>query len=631
MLDGFVKAAALSIPVSAAQPDKNKQAMIEAIGRAAADGAKIIVLPELALCGATAGDALRQELLIASCARAIRDLALYSAGVDALIVFGAPVRVSGALYNAAVLVNAGAVIGIVPKYVLSDDERRWFSEASDADLWTDAFRTSEDDVAVPVSADLLCRFARREDIAVGVFFDGDWDSAAALRDAGASLLIDLSAAPAVAGSYAEKKTLYAAVSKINGCAVVRAAAGPGESVTDGVYDGQNLIALNGDLLAVSPMLSGDCASAVFDLEPMLPAQNAGVPEEEELSVDFYLDDPLTDLTGHIARNPFLPREVSKKEDTLCEILNIQKTALLTRMRKIGSHCAVIGISGGLDSTLALICAVEAFRTAGWDAKDILAVTMPCFGTTDRTYENACTLARQFGATLREISIKDAVAGHLKDIGHDMDVHNAAYENAQARERTQVLMDLANDCGGIVVGTGDLSELALGWATYNGDHMSMYGVNAGVPKTMVRKLVTWYANRTEDAALKAALLDVVATPVSPELLPAKDGEIVQKTEDLVGPYELHDFFIYHALKGGFLPDKIVRMAKAAFGVSYTEAEIVKWLRSFYRRFFAQQFKRSCMPDGPQVGPISLSPRGSLKLPSDASGALWTEYMDKLYQN
>ena len=628
MLDGFVKAAALSIESSAAQPDKNKKAMIEAIDKAAREGAKIIALPELCVTGATAGDAFRQRLLIDAAARVIGEIAEHSADVDALIIFGAPVMAAGRLYNAAVAVNAGEVIGIVPKYALSEEEERWFVPAPEKMFGLDDKDLVGEEPAIPVSADLLFRFEERSDIAVGVFFDEDWDGAASLHEAGASLLIDLCAKPAIAGSCGENKTLLKAVSRINGCAILRAAAGPGESVTDVVLDGQNMIAADGELLAAAPVLSGESVSAVFDLEPLIPQMTETPDAETEYSVNFFLDDPLVNIDDLIPRQPFLPADKGQKEDMLREILSIQSTALARRMKKIWAKSAVIGISGGLDSTLALICAVESFQKMGWDKQNILAVTMPCFGTTSRTYENACAMARRFGVTLKEISIKEAVSGHLKDIGHDPEVRNAAYENAQARERTQVLMDLANDVNGIVVGTGDLSELALGWATYNGDHMSMYGVNGGIPKTVIRELVTWYAGTLEDPALKEALLDVVATPVSPELLPAKDGQIAQKTEDLVGPYELHDFFIYHALGNGFMPDKILRMAKAAFGTAYPEAEIVKWLRSFYDRFFKQQFKRSCMPDGPKVGPISLSPRGSLKLPSDTNGSLWTEYIDNL---
>ncbi|MBO4288915.1 MAG: NAD(+) synthase [Lachnospiraceae bacterium] len=628
MIDGFIKAAALSIEVSAAQPDKNKAAMLDAIGQAAKEGAKIIALPEFCVTGATAGDAMKQRLLLDAVRRVIGEIAEYSAEIDALIVFGAPVEAAGRLYNAAVMVNAGDVIGIVPKYALSPEESRWFSPAPEKMFGLGDRDLVGDESPIPVSANLLARFEERPDIAVGVFFDEDWDGAAALHEAGASLLIDLCAKPAIAGSCERNKTLLKAASLTNGCAIVRAAAGPGESVTDCVYDGQNMIAVNGELLAAAPILSGEAACAVFDLEPSIPAGNDRPEAEEEDSVEFYLDDPIVNIDDLISRQPFLPAEMSRKEDSLREILAIQSTALIRRMKKIWAKRAVIGISGGLDSTLALIAAVEGFKKEGWDLKNILAVTMPCFGTSTRTFMNACDMARCFGVTLREIHIGKAVIQHLNDIGHDPEVRNAAYENAQARERTQVLMDLANDVNGIVVGTGDLSELALGWATYNGDHMSMYGVNAGIPKTVIRELVTWYASSLEDEALKNALLDVVATPVSPELLPAKDGQIAQKTEDLVGPYELHDFFIYHALGSGFMPDKILRMAKAAFGTAYTEEELIKWLRNFYDRFFKQQFKRSCMPDGPQAGPISLSPRGSLKLPSDTNGSLWTEYIDNL---
>lgn len=394
-----------------------------------------------------------------------------------------------------------------------------------------------------------------------------------------------------------------------------------------MFGGHNLIAENGEILKESKRFENEIIYSEIDIYRLIGERRKNttfqISEKELERVPFYIDVEDTKLTRHIPENPFIPEDAAEREEHMAEILMIQALGLKKRLAHTHTENVVVGISGGLDSTLALLVTAKAFDMLGIDRKNILAVTMPCFGTTDRTYVNACKMSEMLGATLKEIPIKDAVRQHFKDIEHDENVHDVTYENSQARERTQILMDLANKMNGMVIGTGDMSELALGWATYNGDQMSMYGVNAGVPKTQVRYVVKHYAEHCEDAELKKILIDVLETPVSPELLPPQEGEIAQKTEDLVGPYELHDFFLYYALHYGFEPSKIFRLAKYAFAGSYTDDVIYKWLCKFYWRFFTQQFKRSCMPDGPKVNVMGLSPRGDLKMPSDTSVALWIE--------
>ena len=457
---------------------------------------------------------------------------------------------------------------------------------------------------------------------------------------GANLIVNLSASDEVVGKDSYRRSLVSAQSARLLCGYIYATAGEGESTQDVVYGGQNLIAENGTILAESRRFVNGIIYADLDIHRldnerrrMTTCQFAPdlAPEGQDISYNevlFTLEREETKLTRKFDSRPFVPGVKEERERRCDEILNIQAMGLKKRLAHIHCQNAVIGLSGGLDSTLALLVTVRAFDMLGMDRDKITAVTMPCFGTTDRTYNNACSLSKCLGATLKEVNIREAVNLHFRDIGHDPEVHDVTYENGQARERTQILMDIANQSGGIVIGTGDLSELALGWATYNGDHMSMYAVNASVPKTLVRHLVRYYADTCEDQKLAEILLDILDTPVSPELLPPKDGVISQKTEDLVGPYELHDFFLYYMLRWTFPPKKIFRLAQNAFAGEYDDETILKWLKTFYRRFFMQQFKRSCLPDGPKVGSVAVSPRGDLRMPSDASAALWMKELEQI---
>ena len=451
--------------------------------------------------------------------------------------------------------------------------------------------------------------------------------------AGATLIFNLSASPAAAGKAEYRKMMVQAKSASLCCAYALADAGIGESTTDLVFSGHNLVAENGKLLAESEPFKNRMLITEVDLQKLCADRrkcNTFTTDEDIFHVDFSLAMEETVLTRPIPKNPFVPEESDTRTARCKEILQMQAVGLMRRMQAIGCKNAVLGLSGGLDSTLALIVAAHTFDMLGLDRSGIHTITMPCFGTTGRTYRNACELAQKYGSTLREIRIEESVRLHFRDIGHDESIHNAAYENAQARERTQILMDIANDVNGLVVGTGDLSELALGWATYNGDHMSNYGVNGSIPKTLVRHLVRYEAEHSEQE-LSAILLDILDTPVSPELLPPdQQGKIAQKTEDLVGPYELHDFFLYYVIRHGFTPAKIFRMANYSFAGEYEDAVIFKWLKTFYRRFFTQQFKRSCLPDGVGVGSVGLSPRTGFRMPSDASMNVWMQELDALEQ-
>ena len=457
---------------------------------------------------------------------------------------------------------------------------------------------------------------------------------------GANLIVNLSASDELAGKDVYRRSLVALQSAKLVCGYAYASAGDGESTQDVVYAGHNLIAENGSVLAESRRFTKGAVYGVMDIHKLnnerrrMTTCQFATDEEKGDKVPFYsevffsLEDTETDISGKFDSRPFVPDSLQERSLRCDEILNIQAVGLKKRLAHIHCKNVVIGLSGGLDSTLALLVTVRAFDMLGLSRNQITAVTMPCFGTTDRTYNNACELSRCLGAELREVNIKEAVSLHFRDIGHDPKCHDVTYENSQARERTQILMDIANQMGGIVIGTGDLSELALGWATYNGDHMSMYGVNSSVPKTLVRHLVRYYADTCKEELLQKLLLDILDTPVSPELLPPKDGVIAQKTEDLVGPYELHDFFLYHMLRWTCPPQKLFRIAKAAFAGEYDDETILKWLKTFYRRFFNQQFKRSCLPDGPKVGSVAVSPRGDLRMPSDACGTLWLKELDKI---
>ena len=638
MQDGFVKVAAASPKVRVANVAYNAQQCIGIIRKASEAGAKVVVLPELCLTGATCGDLFWQDELLDATEAALTRVAHDVAECGEVLVFvGAPLRVGGKLYNCAVALEGGMVRGIVPKRALSAAEARHFAPGS------------EDVTCVDMPGTLGVPFGTKQLFAVGgvpslvVAAEVGDDLRAPIPPstnhalAGATVVVNLAAAPVLVGSAEAMRVAVASQSGRLTCAYVYAGAGAGESTTDYVYGGQCLVAECGDLLAEARPFGKRAVLVDVDVDLIASErrratsfQTAPHPEASGYHVERLVMEPVeTKLRRYVDPYPFIPDDDSERAARCEEILDIQSYALAGRMEAISCTKAVVGISGGLDSTLALLVTARAFDLLGLERAGIMAITMPGFGTTDRTHDNAWQLALALGATPREIRIGASVRQHFADIDHDESVHNAAYENAQARERTQILMDVANDEGGIVVGTGDLSELALGWATYNGDHMSMYAVNAAVPKTLIRYIVRHGAETCDDEHEARVLLDVLDTPVSPELLPAnEDGTIAQQTEDLVGPYELHDFFVYQVLRYGMRPRKVYRLALAAFGDTYNEATILAWLKVFYRRFFSQQFKRSCSPDGPAVGSVGLSPRGGLVMPSDATSALWLAELERL---
>jgi len=613
----------------------------ECMRRARRQGAQLLLLPELALTGYSCGDLFYQPLLIEAAAREVWRLAGLTAELGLATVVGLPVAQQGRQYNAAALLAGGAVCGVVPKTALPGSqefyEERWFSSARE-------LRESElllGDVPVPFGADLLFAAEDQPACLVGIEICEDlWSvrpPSFSQAAAGATLLLNLSASPETLGKEAYRRELVRSQSARCLAAYAYASAGPGESSTDLVYSGHSLIAENGLVLEETERFefASQLALADLDLERLLTERQrntsfADAPAGTYRTLCF----PLAETSAGtflrpISQTPFVPTAEGERAERCREIFAIQTTALAKRLKHTGSAQVVIGISGGLDSTLALLVAARAFDKLEHDRKEIIAITMPGFGTTGRTRGNAEELAELLGVTLRTIPIDRAVRGHFADIGHDGKTHDVTFENAQARERTQILMDVANRVGGLVVGTGDLSELALGWCTYNADHMSMYGVNAGVPKTLVRYLVDWCAEAEFSGRAREVLHDIGATPVSPELLPpSANGEIEQKTEETVGPYRLHDFFLYHMVRLHYPPGKILRFACQAFAGSFAEGEILRWLRVFYQRFFSQQFKRSCLPDGPKVGSVALSPRGDWRMPSDAAIALWLGELDGL---
>ena len=635
MKDGFIRVAAAGIKIKVADPVHNAEVIIQKMKECAENGAKVIVFPELALSGYTCGDLFLQEKLIRGCREALFAVTEASKTVDAIVFVGLPFAYQGKLYNVAAAIFAGQILGIVPKTNLPNhnefSELRYFAKGMESIV-----QVSLDGISVPFGTNLL--FATEEGLVIGCEICEDlWAAITpgtyhALN--GANLLVNLSASNESAGKREYRKMLVTSASAKLLCGYVYASAGEGESTQDVVFGGHHLIAENGTILKEAQSFINETIYGEIDIHRILGERrrNTSFIMEDGTKysrVLFTLRSEGTKLDRTFSKMPFVPEDVAKRVPRCEEIFAIQANGLKKRLEHTNCQNAVIGVSGGLDSTLALLVTVKAFDLLGLDHNNIVAVTMPCFGTTDRTYENACTLAKTLGTTLREVDIKKAVIQHFEDIEQSMDNHDVTYENAQARERTQVLMDIANQCGGMVIGTGDLSELVLGWATYNGDHMSMYGVNGGIPKTLVRHLVRYYADYCcELGALKTALEDVLDTPVSPELLPPVDGVIAQKTEDLVGPYELHDFFLYYLLRFGFSPAKIYRIACLTFAGEYDEETILKWLKIFYRRFFSQQFKRSCLPDGPKVGSVCVSPRGDLQMPSDASAAIWLEELEGL---
>ena len=635
MRQGFVKAAAVTPKIKVADTKYNAELILDMMKESTRQGAKIVVFPELCLTGYTCQDLFLQERLLQGAKDALMKLVKESASLDAIFFVGLPFEILGKLYNVAAVFSHGEVLGLVPKSYLPNYNE--FYEArhfvSGAELATEV--VLPDGSCVPADRDLLFVCEQMPKLRIGVELCEDlWTPnppSISHALAGASVLVNLSASNELTGKDSYRRELVSGQSARLLAAYIYASAGEGESTQDLVFSGHNIIAENGQILAESKRFGHGILYSEIDVERLCAQRRrmtTFVTEDQtHTEILFSLKIEETKLTRFIDPAPFVPTDRQNREKRCDEILMIQAMGLKKRLEHTGAN-AVVGISGGLDSTLALLVTVRAFDLCGRDHKGITAVTMPGFGTTDRTYDNAVKLIQSLGAEFVEVDICQSVNVHFSDIGQDPSVHDVTYENSQARERTQILMDIANKKNALVIGTGDLSELALGWATYNGDHMSMYAVNASVPKTLVRHLVRYYADTCGDEALEAVLLDVLDTPVSPELLPPEDGKISQKTEDLVGPYELHDFYLYHMLRLGYAPAKIYRLAKIAFAGTYEDETILKWLKTFYRRFFAQQFKRSCLPDGPKVGSVAVSPRGDLRMPSDASARIWMEELEAL---
>lgn len=636
MKQGFIKVAAVTPQIKVADTIYNREQICAGIDEAIGRGAKVIVFPELCLCGYTCSDLFLQERLLTSCKEQLKMVAEYTEGKDALVFVGLPLEREGKLYNVAAAVHDGEVLAFIPKTYIPTYgefyESRHFQAGNE-----EAVSLFFDGEEIPFGTNILLEAEGMEGLLVGCEICEDmWvpkSPGVFHAMAGATLLVNLSASNEIIGKDTYREILVRSASAKLLAGYIYCSSGEGESTQDLVFGGHNIIAENGTILAETKrfenqFIYGDIDISRLRMERRRMNTFTGDDSLNYLVIPFSLKAEETKLDRAFPSMPFVPSNQSEKEKRCEEILSIQSLGLKKRYEHTGCKNAVIGVSGGLDSTLALLVIARSFDMLDIPRANITAVTMPCFGTTDRTYDNACKLTKTLGATLEEVDIKEAVTIHFRDIKQDMENHDVTYENGQARERTQILMDIANRDNGMVIGTGDMSELALGWATYNGDHMSMYGVNVGIPKTLVRHLVQYYADTCEKEELREVLLDVLDTPVSPELLPPVDGVISQKTEDLVGPYELHDFFLYYMLRCGFEPAKVYRLAKLAFAGQYEEEVILKWLKTFYRRFFSQQFKRSCLPDGPKVGSVAVSPRGDLRMPSDACARIWLEQLEQL---
>ena len=636
MKHGFVKVAAATPDIKVADCIYNAQSICSDMKKAAEQGAKIVVFPELCLTGYTCSDLFWQERMLDAAKEGLRKIIKTSLTLDGLFFVGLPWEVNQKLYNVAAAVSNGELLGLVPKKYLPNYaefyEARHFTPGKEDVEWV-----TFDGQEVPFGMHQQFHCAEVPGLIVAAEICEDlWvpnPPSVAAAMAGATVIVNLSASNENTGKSLYRTALVQNQSARLICGYIYASAGEGESTTDLVFSGHNLIVENGTVLKQSQRFKNEMIYSELDIHKLRSERRRMTTYQvdgsyEYTDIEFHLKKTETELTRYVDPNPFVPSDKSDRERRCEEILTIQALGLKKRMAHTGCKSVVVGISGGLDSTLALLVMAKAVDMLGLPRTSILSVTMPCFGTTNRTYNNACELTRKLGATLKEVNIQEAVKKHFVDIGQDPDRHDVTYENCQARERTQVLMDLANQSGGMVVGTGDLSELALGWATYNGDHMSMYAVNTSIPKTLVRHLVKYYADTCGDPQLERVLVDVLDPPVSPELLPPENGTISQKTEDLVGPYELHDFFLYHMMRYGEEPEKVYRLAKYAFQGVYSDEIILKWLRTFYWRFFTQQFKRSCLPDGPKVGSVAVSPRGDLRMPSDASIQIWKEQLDHL---
>lgn len=640
MRDGFISVAAGTPKIRVADCRYNAEQIFTLMREADKQGVKVLVLPELCLTGYTCGDLFLQDTLLQGAEEGLQTILEATRNLDIVTALGLPVwdKWDNKLYNCAAVIQKGEILGLVPKSYLPNYgefyEQRWFASGSGVEH---GIELCGQHVSLCVNQTFACD--TMPNLVIGVEICEDlWAPAppsVELARKGATVILNLSASNELVGKADYRRSLVTGQSARLMCGYVYADAGEGESTTDVVFTGHNLIAENGTLLAERRFATGLTVSEI-DVDRLIHDRRRtntftfGKEPPEIWRCSFTLPVEETHLTRYVSPSPFVPEDAAGRAERCEEILRIASLGLKKRLEHTGAKTAVVGLSGGLDSTLALLITALAMGMLNRPASDIIAVTMPCFGTTARTRSNAELLAERMGASLKVVDISQAVRRHFADIGQSMENHDVTFENGQARERTQVLMDIANQTGGLVIGTGDLSELALGWCTYNGDHMSNYAVNASIPKTLVRHLVAYLArdNAKKDQALHDVLEDILDTPVSPELLPAVQGEISQRTEDLVGPYELHDFFLYYMLRWGFPPRKIYRLAVYALGKTYSRDVILKWLKTFYRRFFSQQFKRSCLPDGPKVGSAALSPRGDWRMPSDASAALWMAELETL---
>lgn len=639
MKDGFITVACGSPRIHLADCARNAEETFTIMRKAEQAGVKVLVLSELGLTGYTCGDLFYQDTLLRGAEQALATVLEATRNLEVVTAVGLPVRFQNKLYNCAAVIQKGVILGVVPKAHLPNYgefyEKRQFSPAPKDPFNTVKLCGSE----VCFGARLLFSCEQYPELTLGFEICEDlWvpDSpSTAMAQAGATIIGNLSASNDLIGKDSYRRQLVTMQSAKLLCGYLYTSAGEGESTSDVVFGSHQLIAENGTLLA-EKWFEGGLLISEIDVQRLCYERRRTqlMPDFEDsdaaVTVSFSLTPERTKLTRYVAPMPFVPEEKEDRDARCREILMIASLGLKQRLEHTASKTAVVGLSGGLDSTLAVLITGLAMKMCNKPMTDIVAVTMPCFGTTDRTKNNAVILAERLGATLKTVDISATVRSHFRDIGHDMADHSVTFENGQARERTQVLMDIANQTGGLVIGTGDLSELALGWCTYNGDHMSNYAVNVSIPKTLVRHLVSYLArdNQDKDEDLTGVLEDILDTPVSPELLPAVQGSISQKTENLVGPYELHDFFLYYLLRWGFSPGKIYRLAIYAWGEKYDRSVILKWLRTFYRRFFSQQFKRNCLPDGPKVGSVAVSPRGDWRMPSDAKIALWQTELDAL---
>ena len=631
MKDGFIKVAAATPKIKVADPAYNTEEILKIIDETEKNGASILVFSELTISGYTCGDLFLQQPLLTECKNQLLRIVKATENKSMLVVVGCPIVIKQKLYNCAVVISDGSILGIVPKTHLPNYsefyELRHFTsgEGLEEDLWF-----GEEFGYVNVAVNQLFKCKEIPELVVACEICEDlWvplPPSTYHAMAGATVICNPSASVETTTKESYRRSLVSNQSARLLAAYIYADAGEGESTQDVVYSGHHLICENGSVLAEAKRFTNEIIYADIDVQKLAAERRKmtsfpGGQTDDYFEQEFSLEVKENKITRTFPKAPFVPDNQDERDKRCDEILSLQSMGLKKRLEHTNCKHAVVGISGGLDSTLAVLVTARAFDLLDIPRENLICVTMPCFGTTDRTYQNAVSLIKELGATLKEVRIEKAVRQHFADIGHDENNHDVTYENSQARERTQILMDMANQYNGMVIGTGDMSELALGWATYNGDHMSMYAVNCSVPKTLVRYLVLYYAETTDNKKLSEVLMDVLDTPVSPELLPPVDGVISQKTEDLVGPYELHDFFLYYMLRFGFPKSKLYRMAKLTFDGVYDDETIKKWLDKFYWRFFSQQFKRSCLPDGPKVGSVAVSPRGDLRMPSDASPTAW----------